>query len=196
MLSFRAKRGTCFPFGLQEPHGHHTPHKLYGPLCSALRTLTLVLCAFFALRSKAFAFPFGVQTCRRSASRTPAKLLSGTHKNLQRLVICPIYSVVKNHPRWFSPAHPLQQVWVMLTPESCKLQNASNPMFDANFIDAQHQADRPISEPLISRRTIRIHPALDLRDSFLMPQYHRRDRNRATHDNRHDRHQQSTQTQH
>ena len=25
---------------------------------------------------------------------------SGTHKNLQRLVICPIYSVVKYRPRW------------------------------------------------------------------------------------------------
>jgi len=37
---------------------------------------------------------------------------------------------------------PLQRVWVLLIPESCKLQNSSNPMFDANFqIDAQHQAD-------------------------------------------------------
>jgi hypothetical protein len=44
-----------------------------------------------------------------------------------------------------APAHPLQQVWVLLTPESCKLQNASNPMFDTIAIhpsiaksDVQH----------------------------------------------------------
>jgi len=147
MLSFRAKRGTCFPFGLQEPYGHHTPLKSHGPLCSALRTLTLVLCAFLALcRSSFRSSPLQVRTCRRSASRTPAKLLSGTHKNLQRLVICPIYSVVKNHPRQLSLTHPLQQVWVMLTPESCKLQNASNPMFDANHIDAQHCFGFPEAE--------------------------------------------------
>ena len=35
---------------------------------------------------------------------------------------------------------PPQRVWVFLIPESCKLQNSSNPMFDANLIDAQHQA--------------------------------------------------------
>jgi hypothetical protein len=34
MLSFRAKRGTCFPFVQQEPlTSHHTPLKLYGPSC-------------------------------------------------------------------------------------------------------------------------------------------------------------------
>ena len=30
----------------------------------------------------------------------------GTHKNLLRLVICPIYSVVKVRPHWLSPASP------------------------------------------------------------------------------------------
>jgi len=42
---------------------------------------------------------------------------------------------------------PLLRVWVLLIPESCKLQNSSNPMFDANFIDAQHQADLSLLLP-------------------------------------------------
>jgi hypothetical protein len=29
----------------------------------------------------------------------------------------------------------------LANPRVCKLQNSSNPMFDANFIDAQHQAE-------------------------------------------------------
>jgi hypothetical protein len=33
------------------------------------------------------------------------------------------------------------QVWVLLSPESCKLPTASNPMFDAKFVDAQHQTE-------------------------------------------------------
>jgi len=43
--------------------------------------------------------PSNFETCFFSAGS-----LSGTHKNLRRLVICPIYSVVKYRPRWLSPA--------------------------------------------------------------------------------------------
>jgi hypothetical protein len=100
-------------------------------------------------------------------------------------------------------------------------------MFDANFIDAQHQADlSPCASPgrkakchhnkpcqhrkanqqmletyhqdhrtsPLLHRTVWIDAALDLRDALLMPQDHRRHGNRATYDDGHNRHQQSTQT--
>jgi hypothetical protein len=57
----------------------NTPRKLYGPNACSSREMPIKL------------------------SHT-SRLNSGTHKNLQRLVICPIYSVVKYHPRWLSPA--------------------------------------------------------------------------------------------
>ena len=41
-----------------------------------------------------------------AAFRTPAGFLSGTHKNLQRLVIYPIYSVVKYRPHQLALDHP------------------------------------------------------------------------------------------
>ena len=52
------------------------------------------------LRGKAFAFSRrALRSTKKTAPHTPAGFLSGTHKNLQRLVICPIYSVVKYRPR-------------------------------------------------------------------------------------------------
>jgi hypothetical protein len=67
---------------------------------------------------------------------THQQLLSGTHKNLQRLVFCPIYSVVKYRPReaaisrqlsaiqlkiktfnFLLSLTPPQRVWVLLIPE-------------------------------------------------------------------------------
>jgi hypothetical protein len=64
-------------------------------------------------------------------------------------------------------------------------------MFGVNsqfLIDAQHQA-----ETSNSRWSIRIDAALDLGDPLLMPENHGRDGNRATHDDGHNRHQQSAQ---
>src|SRR6267154_6237992 len=58
-----------------------------------------------------------VRRRRESAPHTPAGFLSGTHKNLQRLVICPIYSVVKYRPHQLSLITPPERVWVLLTPE-------------------------------------------------------------------------------
>jgi hypothetical protein len=52
----------------------NTPRKLYGPNACSSREMPIKL------------------------SHT-SRLNSGTHKNLQRLVICPIYSVVKYRPR-------------------------------------------------------------------------------------------------
>jgi hypothetical protein len=53
----------------------NTPRKLYGPNACSSRAQRL------------------------SVLSRPSRLNSGTHKNLQRLVICPIYSVVKYRPR-------------------------------------------------------------------------------------------------
>jgi hypothetical protein len=76
--------------------------------------------------------------CLLIARQTPIKVsapqqanTSGTHKNLQRLVICPIYSVVKYRPRWLSPANPASAGMGLTHPRVCKLQSASNPMFGA-----------------------------------------------------------------
>jgi hypothetical protein len=104
----------------------NTPRKLYGPNACSSRAQRL------------------------SVLSRPSRLNSGTHKNLQRLVICPIYSVVKYRPRvercwllalsfWLKPftscvsLTPPERVWVLLNPESCKPQIASNPMFDAKL---------------------------------------------------------------
>jgi hypothetical protein len=54
---------------------------------------------------------------RSLGSRTPAGN-NGTHKILLRLVICPIYSVVKVRPRQLALATPPERIWVF-----------SNPMF-------------------------------------------------------------------
>ena len=47
----------------------------------------------------------------------PSRLNSGTHKNLQRLVFCPIYSVVKYRPHQLALITPPERVWVLLIPE-------------------------------------------------------------------------------
>ena len=76
----------------------------------------------------------------------PSRLNSGTHKNLQRLVICPIYSVVKYRPRELASTHPHSAGMGLTDPRVCKLQNPSNPMFGANFIDAQHQIESSVGQ--------------------------------------------------
>src|SRR5580692_3025379 len=63
----------------------NTPRKLYGPNACSSRAQRL------------------------SVLSRPSRLNSGTHKNLQRLVICPIYSVVKYRPRWLPPAARLSE---------------------------------------------------------------------------------------
>jgi hypothetical protein len=79
---------------------HHTPRKLYGPRsCSSHATYVLlrdlcVLCGYcFRLHHSEHAGPEEIRAAYTS------RFLSGTHKNLQRLVIYPIYSVVKYRPR-------------------------------------------------------------------------------------------------
>jgi hypothetical protein len=63
----------------------------------------------------------GLESCSSRARRShvphPSRVTSGTHKNLQRLVFCPIYSVVKYRPRQLTLTYPLMQVWVLLTSE-------------------------------------------------------------------------------
>jgi hypothetical protein len=59
----------------------NTPLKLYGPLLLLIARLT----------------PINVYAHQQ--------LLSGTHKNLQRLVFCPIYSVVKYRPHQLAGCH-------------------------------------------------------------------------------------------
>ena len=69
-----------------------------------------------------------------SSFRTPAGYVSGTHKNLRRLVIAQSIQlsniVLVNLLRL---TYPHVRVWVLLNPESCKPQTASNPMFGANI---------------------------------------------------------------
>jgi hypothetical protein len=66
---------------------------------------------------------------------------SGTHKNLQRLVICPIYSVVKYRPRWLAPAARLSGYG------SYSFQSRANPRIPPTQcstpirIDVQHQIE-------------------------------------------------------
>jgi hypothetical protein len=57
------------------------------------------------------------------------QLLSGTHKNLQRLVFCPIYSVVKYRPHQLSLIYPACAGMGLAQFGVCKPLTASNPMF-------------------------------------------------------------------
>ena len=83
--------------------------------------------------------------------------LSGTHKNLQRLVICPIYSVVKYRPRdeaassWLLAISqktkinnlslpPPQRVWVLLTPECANSRIPPTQYSMPAIADTQYQA--------------------------------------------------------
>jgi hypothetical protein len=59
------------------------------------------------------------------ADRTPAGN-NGTHKNLLRLVICPIYSVVKVRPRQLALADPPERVWVFSQPNVRRQATFSN----------------------------------------------------------------------
>jgi hypothetical protein len=71
----------------------------------------------------------------------PSRLNSGTHKNLQRLVICPIYSVVKYRPRWLPPAARLSgygsySIQSVQTPD-CLQPNVRRQC----FVGAQHRTE-------------------------------------------------------
>jgi hypothetical protein len=59
------------------------------------------------------------------------------------------------------------------------------------FERAKRVQDRLAHERLPAG-SVRIHPALDLGDPLLVPEHHGCDRNRATHDQSYDRHQQTT----
>jgi hypothetical protein len=52
----------------------------------------------------------------------PSRLNSGTHKNLQRLVICPIYSVVKYRPR-----EEAASFWLLATNQKPKQPLLTHP---------------------------------------------------------------------
>ena len=148
-MTIKLTRHTAAPF---QSHPHCHPERsikfAIAKLMRSRGTLRLILNSATTRRFNSM----GLVACSSRAQRLsvlshPSRLISGTHKNLQRLVICPIYSVVKYRPRWLlqineSPSKPrTRRVWVLLIPESCKLQNPSNPMFDANNVDAQHQVE-------------------------------------------------------
>jgi hypothetical protein len=98
--------------------------------------------------------------------RTPAGFSLGTHKKFTRLVICPIYSVVKYRPRETRPSvvsfqlsaksleliavplTPPQRVWVLLNFEVCKLRKSFQPNVrrQATFV-------RPRTESRLSQLT-------------------------------------------
>jgi len=86
----------------------NTPLKLYGPLLLLIARLT----------------PINVYAHQQ--------LLSGTHKNLQRLVFCPIYSVVKYRPHWLAPIYPASAGMSLTQFGVCKPLTSSNPMFGAS----------------------------------------------------------------
>jgi hypothetical protein len=78
--------------------------------------------------------------CSRLATPTPQQeTIQALIKIYVRLVIAQSIQLSKIVLADLHQQTPLQRVWVLLIPESCKLQIASNPMFDANFIDAQRQ---------------------------------------------------------
>ncbi len=97
------------------------------------------------------------------------------------LVDCPIYSVVKYRPHQLALTAPPRRVWIVV-----------NPKFGANPLGVQL---RIAGTRLTFWRSVRIHPTLDLRQSFLVTMNHPHDGDRASHQNRNDRNQQSTQAE-
>jgi hypothetical protein len=98
MISREArKHAKSRDLGFDFEPSHHTPLKLYGPLILLLARL-LQLQRFTVLPSQGQ--PRDLETGNFETScYVHQQGFSGTHKNLQRLVICPIYSVVKYRPR-------------------------------------------------------------------------------------------------
>src|SRR6266851_829813 len=63
-----------------------------------------------------------------------SRFLSGTHKNLQRLVIYPIYSVVKYRPHQLALDHPASAgMGLTKLPECANSESSSNPMFGVKY---------------------------------------------------------------
>ena len=85
-------------------------------------------------------------------------------------------------------------------PRVCKLQNSSNPMFDANLALTPNirliLSLAPVSSRLLLLwpGTVRINPALDLRQPLLVFVHHANHTHHTAYHNRNDRHQQSTQS--
>jgi hypothetical protein len=71
-------------------------------------------------------------------------------------------------------------------------------MFDANFIDAQHQADQTFTSillPLLRPRTVRIYAAFDLGQALLVLVDHSQYAHDAADENGSDRNQEDSQTE-
>jgi len=99
LLSFRAKRGICFPFVQHNPlPSHHTPFKFHGPLNLLLaRLLQLQYSTVLPSQGK----PRDLETGSTATScYVHQQVIQALIKIYVRLVIYPIYSVVKYRPRW------------------------------------------------------------------------------------------------
>ena len=96
-------RNLLFLADQHELLSHHTPLKFHGPSC--------LLIARNAYQC------FAPQQAK----------IQALIKIYVRLVICPIYSVVKYRPRELTSTHPPQQVWVLLTLRPCGPKNSSQP---------------------------------------------------------------------
>jgi hypothetical protein len=75
---------------------------------------------------KAFDFPIR-STGTQSPRHVPQQVFQALIKIYVRLVICPIYSVVKYRPRELASTHPPKQVWVLLTPRPCRPEEFLQP---------------------------------------------------------------------
>src|SRR5579863_584017 len=128
MLVIPSKARNLLPFRSARTPATTRRLNLMGLFCFALRTLTLALCAFLAPCRSSFR-----SSHQKSGLAEDPRLVHQQNyyqaliKIYVRLVICPIYSVVKNHPRQLSLTHPLLQVWVLLTSDSCKIPKCLQP---------------------------------------------------------------------
>jgi hypothetical protein len=131
--------------------------------------------------------------------------ISGTHKNLQRLVFCPIYSVVKYRPHQLALTNPASAGMGLAQLGVCKPLASSNPIFGVKQlslnrelnhgcrVDAQYQIGFKFNL-LLPGNSIRIDAALDLGDALFMAVNHAYDCNHAAYKDCANRNQQTTQT--
>jgi hypothetical protein len=140
MLSFRAKRRI--PLLLSDPQelpSHHTPIQSYGPL-------NLLLARLLLLQNLAV-LPFQGQPRNLETGSLEASCYVHQQANQAlikiyvRLVILPNLFSCQISSSSTSVDYPLQQVWVLLNPESCKLQIASNPMFGARQLSLNRDTE-------------------------------------------------------
>ncbi len=103
------------------------------------------------------------------------QLLSGTHKNLQRLVFAQsiqLSNIVLISLLVYSETdYPAGAGMGLTNSRVCKPRNSSNPMFGANHVDAQHQADQiklQIQNPLPNRKSRDTRPIFRTASCFLL----------------------------